>query len=120
MSSQAPAAASDQYILFFYVPSSHTEKCLSAIHATGAGSFPSADAATYSEAAFIIPGQGQFRPLQGANPHTGTVGKLEKMEEDKVEVIVFGREVVKAAVKALKESHPYEAVAYGVTRCEDF
>ncbi|RMD42748.1 hypothetical protein DV735_g2346, partial [Chaetothyriales sp. CBS 134920] len=118
-SSQAPAT-SDQYLLFFYVPASHTAKCLAAIHATGAGSFPSADAATYAEAAFIIRGQGQFRPLQGANPHIGTVGELEKVEEDKVEVAVFGRDVVTAAVKALKESHPYEAVAYGVTKCEDF
>ena len=58
--------------------------------------------------------------MQGANPHIGSVGNLEMVKEDKVEIVVFGKETVVAAVKALRESHPYEVVAYHVVKAEAF
>ena len=108
--------SSESYTLSFYVPKTHTAQCTEAIHGTGAGTWPGN---TYSETCFIIEGKGQFRPLEGANPHTGKVGDLERTDENKVELVIFGRETVEKAVKAMKEAHPYEVVAYYVTKNED-
>lgn len=58
-------------------------------------------------------------PLQGANPNIGTVGDLEQVSEHRVEMIVFGKEVVVKAVEELKKAHPYEVVAYSVVKAED-
>ena len=41
-------------------------------------------------------------PNDGANPHTGTVGELMKLEEVRVETLCVGREVMAGAVEALK------------------
>ena len=41
-------------------------------------------------------------PNDGANPHTGTVGELMKLEEVRVETLCVGREVMVGAVEALK------------------
>ena len=105
----------DQYVLSFYVPQEHTTQCTSAIFRTGAGTWPGA---TYAETCFTLSGTGQFRPMQGANPHIGSVGDLEAVKENKVEIEIFGKDTVTAAVKALKEAHPYEVVAYYVVRAE--
>ena len=111
-----PSCSSERYVLAFYVPATHTEKCTSAIFRTGAGTWPGG---TYGETCFILQGTGQFRPLAGANPNIGNVGELDKVVEDKVEIVVFGRETVINGVKALREAHPYEVVAYYVTKTED-
>ena len=58
--------------------------------------------------------------MEGANPHTGKVGELERTNEDKVEIIIFEKETLETAVKAMKENHPYEVVAYYVVKNEDF
>jgi hypothetical protein len=106
----------EKYLLSFYVPPANTESCTSAIFETGAGRWPGG---AYQETCFTISGKGQFRPTAVANPHIGKVGELEKLEEDRVEIVVFGKETVVNAVRALKEAHPYEVVAYFVVRCED-
>ena len=105
-----------KYQLIFYVPTTHTQQCTTAIFKTGAGTWPDN---TYGETCFITRGTAQFRPLAGANPIIGSVGDLEKVEEDKVEMVVMGRKTVIEAVEALKESHPYEVVAYFVVATED-
>lgn len=107
---------SDAYVLSFYVPQTHKEKCTNAIFETGAGTWPGG---TYKETCFTTAGTGQFRPTGAANPHIGEVGQLEKVEEYKVEIVVFGRETAVNAVKALKEAHPYEVVAYYVVKIEN-
>ncbi len=63
---------------------------------------------------------GQFMPGEGAKPNIGEKGKLERVEEVRVEVLCVGREVVRRVVERLREVHPYEEVAYGVVRLEDF
>ena len=111
------APALDQYVLSFYVPKENTAQCTSAIFKTGAGTWPGA---TYAETCFTISGTGQFRPMQGANPHIGAVGELETTAENKVEIVIFGKETVTKAVMALKEAHPYEVIAYYVVKAEAF
>lgn len=104
------------YQLSFYVPKEHTSSVLAAVHKTGAGTFPGG---IYGECAFISTGTGTFRPLQGSNPNIGSVGEVEKVEEDKVEMMCFGKQCVIDAVEALKKAHPYEQVAYLVVKGED-
>lgn len=39
------------------------------------------------------------------------------VDEDRVEMVVVGRDVLRQAVKALREAHPYEVVAFYVVKC---
>lgn len=105
-----------RYKLIFYVPYPSLSLCKSAIFAAGAGSYPGGK---YTQTCFEIPGVGQFLSNKGAKPNIGEVGKLERVEEMKVETICVGRDVVEKAVDALKKAHPYEEVAYEVYRMED-
>ena len=105
-----------RYKLIFYVPYPSLSLCKSAIFAAGAGSYPGGK---YTQTCFEIPGTGQFLPNNSAKPNIGEVGKLERVEEMRVETICVGRDVVEKAVDALKKAHPYEEVAYEVYRMED-
>lgn len=90
-----------RYKLVFYSPLSAVEKVKNAIFATGAGTFPGGK---YSHCSFESTGTGQFLPVaeKGANPAIGEVGKIEKVEEKRVEIMCVGVDVVKSAVEALK------------------
>lgn len=115
--SMASAASTDRFKLIFFVPPTHLPQCKEAIFATGAGRYPGPG--NYTEACFITPGVGQFRPGESAKPAIGEAGKLEEVGEVRCETICVGREVAKAAVEALKKAHPYEEAAYEVYKMED-
>ncbi|WP_228002512.1 Nif3-like dinuclear metal center hexameric protein [Nocardia australiensis] len=102
-----PRAAVDNWVV--QVPRSDTEAVLEALFAVGAGG---SDA--YRDCALRVPGIGQFRPVPGANPAIGAIGELQRMEEDRIEVIAppAARTAVLAALLA---AHPYEDPAYQVT-----
>ena len=102
------------YKLAFFVPTSHLEPVKSALFAAGAGRI-----GDYDHCAWQVPGQGQFRPLDGSHPFIGQGGVVEQVEEWKVELVVAD-EHIRAAVAALRLSHPYETPAYDVWRLEDF
>ncbi|RPB29151.1 hypothetical protein L211DRAFT_855205 [Terfezia boudieri ATCC MYA-4762] len=106
-----------RYKLIFYTPLPPLEKIKSALFAAGAGTHPDGK---YTHVSFESRGTTQFMPRASANPHTGTVGDIEKVEEMRVEVLCAGEAVVKEAVEALKREHPYEEVAYEVYKMEDF
>ena len=99
--------------LFFYVPASHLDAVKAAVFAAGAGQI-----GQYDHCCWQVKGQGQFRPLAGANPHLGKVGAVEQVDEYRVELIVEQR-LVEAAVAAMKRAHPYEVVAWGVVKLEN-
>lgn len=113
MSASSPEK--EQFTLSFYVPLSSLEACKEAIFSVGAGSYPGGK---YSQACFVTPGTGQFKPMEGANPKIGNVGMVETLEEMKVESICVGRDVMTKAVEALEKAHPYEQVAYAVFKHE--
>jgi hypothetical protein len=94
------ALAATRFKLIFYVLTSALTACKAAIFAVGAGRYPGPG--NYTECCWVTLGTGQFRPGDTANPHIGSVGDLEEVEEARVETLCIGDDVVKAAVKALK------------------
>lgn len=115
MTTTTPRLDDTQFTLTFYVPRTNTKSVLAAVHSAGAGAYPGA---LYDQCAFITAGTGTFRPLAGANPAVGSVGDVESVDEDRVEVLCVGDECVRDAVRALKTAHPYEQVAYFVVKGE--
>jgi hypothetical protein len=61
----------------------------------------------YSFCSFSMRGVGRFLPLEGAKPAIGTVGTLEAVEEERIE-ITCGDEVTVEVVAAIRRVHPYE------------
>jgi len=97
----------------FYVPESHLETVKSAMFSAGAGK-----AGLYDSCAWQTAGEGQFRPLPGSRPFLGEQDKLETVVEFKVEM-VCPESVIAEVITAMKESHPYDEVAYSVLRTEN-
>ncbi|KAI0369080.1 hypothetical protein BV20DRAFT_946968, partial [Pilatotrama ljubarskyi] len=110
-----------KYKLVFFAPRASTQPILQHLFAR----FPNhvGRIGAYGGCAFVTPGTGQFLPLEGANPAIGKVGKPERVEEDRVEVLVLGASQgveMTSVLQELKKVHPYEEVAYDVYRLEDF
>ncbi|KAI1931990.1 hypothetical protein LOZ58_005558 [Ophidiomyces ophidiicola] len=113
MSSETPSTPR-KYKLVFFAPLSHVETCKEAVFATGAGT-----QGNYSKACFQSLGTGQFLPQDGANPHIGKLGVVEKVEEMRVELLCVGRETMLKAVEALLKAHPYEEPGWEVYKLEN-
>jgi hypothetical protein len=96
------------YKLCFYVPESHLEVVKQAVFDAGAGRM-----GDYDSCCWQVLGTGQFRPLKGADPHIGTIGALEHVDEYRVETLCSG-DVVREVIKALRAAHPYEEPAFDV------
>jgi dinuclear metal center YbgI/SA1388 family protein len=72
----------------------------------------------YSHCSFYSEGMGTFLPLTGADPYIGTVGKLEKTPEYRLEMIVPCYRLIDV-LNAMLQTHPYEEVAYDVYKLEN-
>jgi len=84
-----------------------------ALAAAGAGTV-----GDYSHCSFATAGTGQFKPLAGAHPTIGEVGKLERVAETRLEMVLpRGRRA--AVVAALRAAHPYEEPAFDVFELAD-
>jgi dinuclear metal center YbgI/SA1388 family protein len=101
----APEQPLDKIVTFIPVgPDISTVR--DALAAAGAGRI-----GDYSHCSFATAGTGQFLPLTGANPTIGEVGRLERVAETKIEMVLpRGRRA--AVVAALRASHPYEEPAF--------
>ncbi|MCW2786744.1 MAG: hypothetical protein JWP74_3261 [Marmoricola sp.] len=91
-----------------FVPVAEAERVRTAMTDAGAGAV-----GDYDSASFSTPGEGRFRPLDGANPAIGAVGELEVVPEVRVEVVT-DRALRGAVLAALVAAHPYEEPAYDV------
>lgn len=98
------------YKIFFFSPQSHTEDIKEAMFSAGGG-----QQGNYKRCSWQTKGQGQFQAKKGANPFLGDIGKLEIVNEDKVEMLVSD-EKLDNVIEALKEAHPYEEPAFEVYR----
>lgn len=112
-----------RFKLVFFVPRENTQSVLSKLFTLSKDRAPATVGriGLYEQCAFVSPGVGQFLPMSGANPAIGSVGKVEKVEEDRVETLVVGSDdQMREVVHDLKKVHPYEEVAYDVYRLEEF
>jgi dinuclear metal center YbgI/SA1388 family protein len=94
--------------LYTFVPSAHIETVRTAIFQAGAGHI-----GHYSECSFQSGGTGTFKAGAGTNPYVGEIDKRHYEEELKLEVI-FPAWLEYGLVKALKDAHPYEEVAFDI------
>lgn len=91
-----------------YVPAAQAETLREVMFDAGAGRI-----GDYSHCSWTVSGSGQFLPLDGASPAIGTVGTVERVSEDRVEVIAPAR-LRPAVLAAMRASHPYEEPAFDV------
>jgi dinuclear metal center YbgI/SA1388 family protein len=94
--------------LFTFVPTESAEKVRSAMFEAGAGQI-----GNYSECSFNSEGTGTYKAGDGAQPYLGSLHQRHSEPETKIEVI-FPVYLQHAVIKALKNAHPYEEVAYDV------
>lgn len=92
--------------LVFFVPHKQAEKVKDAIFATGAGTI-----GNYAECSFSLKGEGTFMPVGSADPALGELNVRHTEPETKVEILIQNHQVG-AALKAMRDAHPYEEVAY--------
>jgi dinuclear metal center YbgI/SA1388 family protein len=92
--------------LVVFVPVTHQKQVIAAMCQAGAGHI-----GNYSWCTFNTKGIGTFKPEEGTHPFIGEKGRLEEVEEVRVETIVpEPRE--HQIIHAMLEAHPYEEVAY--------
>lgn len=72
----------------------------------------------YDECSFNVKGEGTFRAGEGSHPYVGKQGELHVEEEIRIEVI-FPTLIQNQLIRALKEAHPYEEVAYYIQQLEN-
>lgn len=102
----APSEPLDKLVVF--VPVEQAEQVLDAVSAAGAGAI-----GDYERCAWSTTGTGTFRPLDGASPAVGAVGRVERVEEARLEV-VLPRARRGSVLRAMLTAHPYEEPAYDV------
>jgi len=107
----APTDPRDKLVVF--VPRDAAAPVRAAMADAGAGAI-----GDYDHCSFTSPGEGRFRPLEGADPTIGTVGDIEVVAEDRIEVILPRRRRAQV-VAAMLAAHPYEEPAYDLIELAD-
>ena len=96
----------DKWVVF--VPAGDAETVREALFAAGAGHI-----GDYSHCSWSVAGTGQFLPGPNASPAIGTRGEIERVTEQRVEVIAPAG--IRAAVlAAMRTAHPYQEPAFDV------
>ena len=90
------------------VPESHAGAVREAAGKAGAGRI-----GKYSFCSFSIKGVGRSKPEQGADPYIGTVGKMEEINEERIE-FTCDKSCMKEVIEAIKKAHPYEELALDI------
>jgi dinuclear metal center YbgI/SA1388 family protein len=96
----------DKWVIF--VPVENADAVRSAVFAAGAGRI-----GDYSKCSWSVTGTGQFLPDDGASPVIGSVGAVERVVEDRVEVIAPAR-ARREVLTAMRAAHPYEEPAFDI------
>lgn len=94
--------------LVVFVPKESAEDVRSAIAKAGAGWI-----GEYSDCAFMADGTGVFMPREGTNPYIGQEGRLERVQEVRIETIM-PEEIERRVVRTMLRAHPYEEAAYDI------
>lgn len=94
--------------LVFFCPQKDSQQVIDAIFKAGGGNI-----GAYENCSFQSIGTGSFTPGPEANPSEGSIGKPEKLEELRIEILIPSHKE-HAIVQAMKKAHSYEEVAYEV------
>jgi dinuclear metal center YbgI/SA1388 family protein len=104
-----PAAGgpdNDKWVV--YVPVENADAVRDAMFVAGAGHI-----GDYSHCSWSVTGTGQFLPHEGASPTIGSVGSVERVSEDRIEMIAPAR-LRGHVLAALRTAHPYEEPAFDI------
>ncbi|MFZ5448094.1 MAG: Nif3-like dinuclear metal center hexameric protein [Thermodesulfobacteriota bacterium] len=101
-----PTTRDPWYKLVVFIPAGFEDLVRQALGDAGLGVI-----GRYSHCTFAAQGQGTYRPLPGAQPFQGEVGDLSKAQETRLEILA-PESLLPTALSRLKETHPYEEVAY--------
>ena len=91
-----------------FVPPRDLEKVADALYAAGAGVI-----GEYTHCSYQLRGMGTFFGKEGANPTVGRKGRLESVDEVRLEVVCPASKI-ESAIAALRSAHPYEEPAFDV------
>jgi dinuclear metal center YbgI/SA1388 family protein len=91
-----------------FVPHADADRVVDALAEAGAGAI-----GDHTRCAWTTTGTATFRPEEGADPASGSVGLIEVVGETRVE-LVLPRHRRSAVVEALRSAHPYEEPAFDV------
>jgi hypothetical protein len=94
--------------LVVFVPEENADEIRDVLGKAGAGKI-----GEYTFCSFSIKGVGRFMPSKDANPHIGEAGKLEEVNEERIEV-ACEKSQVKKIIDAIKKVHPYEEVVIDI------
>lgn len=97
-----------QVKIVVFVPKTHTDIVRTAMGDAGAGKI-----GNYSHCSYSVDGVGRYKPMEGAKPFIGTVGKFEEVEEERIEC-VCDKAKAKEVIAAMRKVHPYEEVAFDI------
>lgn len=97
-----------QVKIVVFVPKTHTDIVRQAIGDAGAGKI-----GLYSYCSYSVDGVGRYKPMEGAHPAIGEVGKFEEVVEERIEC-VCERIKAKVVIEAIRKVHPYEEVAFDI------
>ncbi|MFY8019997.1 MAG: Nif3-like dinuclear metal center hexameric protein [Bacteroidia bacterium] len=99
--------------LITYAPHSHANHIKEALFKAGAGKV-----GNYEECSFSSEGIGSFKASEQSKPFVGEKGITHFEPETRIELI-FPIYIKNQVIKALKDNHPYEEVAYQVIKLEN-
>ena len=99
---------SDRVQIVITVPESHADIVREAAGKAGAGKI-----GNYSFCSFSSKGTGRFKPEVGADPHIGSVGRFESVEEERIE-FTCDKGLMGGVITAIKKVHPYDEVALDI------
>lgn len=97
-----------EFKLVVFVPQKETDHVAGAMFDAGAGHI-----GEYSRCSYRLAGQGTFHGGDSTQPSIGTRGRLEKVDEIRLETVV-GNSVLPAVVDALLKAHSYDEPAFDI------
>lgn len=100
------AASGSQVKIVTFVPPAHLDRVATAMFSAGAGRIGG-----YEQCSYRLEGQGTFFGTESTNPRLGQRGRLEKVNETRLEMVA-PEEKLPEVVTALRNAHPYEEPAF--------
>lgn len=101
-------APQTQYKLVTFVPEQYVSNLINKLSEAGAGVI-----GDYTHCSYKLNGKGTFFGSENTNPQIGQKGRLEEVDEVRLEMI-FEKWKLNKVINTLLENHPYEEPAYDI------